>query len=315
MIPRYAEKKAKNYSSLIQIQESDPALLEGRPREEEQKEEWKAIEAGTHRENIHDTNNTFKKPLMASNVLLQGHQKDVYCVKFAPNGNVLASAGFDKLVFLWDVYKNFNNFAVLKGHKNAILELNWSTDGSRIYTASADKNIGAWDVESCKRIKKIIGHKSFVNSCHPARRGPDLIVSGSDDNTTKIWDLRQKGFIHSFDNKYQVTSVSFNDTAEKVFSAGLDNQIKVWDLRKKEVEYVIYGHTDTITGISLSPDGSYLLSNAMDQTVRCWDVRPFVIGNRCVKIFQGNTHNFEKNLLRVGWSNDGSMITAGSADK
>jgi len=252
---------------------------------------------------------------MAPNILLTGHQKDAYCVKFSPNGNTLASAGFDKMIFLWDVYNDCYNHTVLKGHKNAILELNWSTDNTRIYTASADKTIAIWDVEGCKRLKKINGHKSIVNSCHPARRGPDLVVSGSDDNTTKIWDLRQKGYVHNFENKYQVTAVSFNDTAEKVFSAGLDNQIKVWDLRKKEVEYPLFGHTDTITGLSLSPDGSYLLSNSMDQTIRCWDVRPFVIGNRCVKIFQGSTHNFEKNLLRVSWSSDGSMITAGSADK
>ena len=26
------------------------------------------------------------------------------------------------------------------------------------------------------------------------------------------------------------------------------------------------GHTDTVTGLSLSPDGSFILSNAMDNT-------------------------------------------------
>lgn len=72
---------------------------------------------------------------------------------------------------------------------------------------------------------------------------------------------------------------------------------------------------DTITGISLSNDGSYLLSNSMDQTIRCWDVRPFVVGQRCVKIFQGASHHFDKNLLRVCWSKDGKMISAGSSDK
>lgn len=28
--------------------------------------------------------------------------------------------------------------------------------------------------------------------------------------------------------------------------------------------------------------------------VRVWDVRPFAPKERCVKIFQGNVHNFEK---------------------
>ena len=203
----------------------------------------------------------------------------------------------------------------MKGHKNAILELHWSTDGTKIYTCSADKTISVWDVETSKRIKKIVGHTSFVNTCYPARRGLDLIVSGSDDNTTRVWDVRQKDPVHTLESKFAITAVTFNDTADKVFTSGLDNQIKIWDLRKNDIDYVLYGHTDTITGLALSAEGSYLLSNSMDDTIRCWDVKSFVIGNRCVKIFQGNSHGHDKNLLKVAWSSDGLMITAGSADR
>jgi WD40 repeat protein len=48
------------------------------------------------------------------------------------------------------------------------------------------------------RIKKFKGHEQVVNTCNPARRGPDLLVSGSDDHTTKIWDLRVKGRVCEF---------------------------------------------------------------------------------------------------------------------
>jgi len=53
----------------------------------------------------------------------------------------------------------------------------------------------------------------------------------------------------------------------------------------------------------------------MDQTIRCFDVRPFVVKNRCVKIYQGAKHSHEKNLLKVHLSNNGDMVTAGSSDK
>jgi len=39
------------------------------------------------------------------------------------------------------------------------------------------------------------------------------------------------------------------------------------------VEYTLENHTDTITGLSVSNDGSYLLSNAMDMTIRAYDIR------------------------------------------
>ncbi|ETE65037.1 U5 small nuclear ribonucleoprotein 40 kDa protein [Ophiophagus hannah] len=89
----------------------------------------------------------------------------------------------------------------------------------------------------------------------------------------------------------------------------------VWDLRQNKLTYTMRGHADSVTGLSLSAEGSYLLSNAMDNAVRIWDVRPFAPKERCVKILQGNVHNFEKNLLRCSWSPDGSKIAAGSADR
>jgi len=54
-----------------------------------------------------------------------------------------------------------------------------------------------------------------------------------------------------------------------------------WDADRMDLEtpdLTLQGHTDTITGLSLSPDGNHLLSNAMDSQLRVWDVRPFSAG-------------------------------------
>ncbi|KAM9244643.1 U5 small nuclear ribonucleoprotein 40 kDa protein isoform 2-T2 [Dugong dugon] len=212
--------------------------------------------------------------LQAPIMLLSGHEGEVYCCKFHPSGSTLASAGFDRLILLWNVYGDCDNYATLKGHSGAVMELHYNTDGSMLFSASTDKTVAVWDSETGERVKRLKGHTSFVNSCYPARRGPQLVCTGSDDGTVKVWDLRQN-----------------------------------------KLTYTMRGHADSVTGLSLSSEGSYLLSNAMDNTVRVWDVRPFAPKERCVKIFQGNVHNFEKNLLRCSWSPDGSKIAAGSADR
>ena len=86
-------------------------------------------------------------------------------------------------------------------------------------------------------------------------------------------------------------------------------------MRKGEVVNTLEGHTDTITSLCLSPDGSHLLSNAMDCSVRCWDVRPFVSTDRCVRKFVGAQHNSEKNLLKCSWSADGEKVGCASSDR
>ncbi|KAK9159680.1 hypothetical protein Syun_006021 [Stephania yunnanensis] len=232
---------------------------------------------------------SLESPIM----LLTGHQSAIYTMKFNPSGTVIASGSHDREIFLWNVHGDCKNFMVLKGHKNAVLDLQWTTDGSQIISASPDKTLRAWDVETGKQIKKMVEHSSFVNSCCPSRRGPPLIVSGSDDGTAKLWDLRQRGAIKTFPDKYQITAVSFSDAADKIFSGALGHN---------------HGHA-VESGWLLSPNEFNGL------LLRIWDLRPYAPQNRCVKIFTGHQHNFEKNLLKCSWSPDGSKVTAGSADR
>uniref|UniRef100_A0A8C2H7G8 Small nuclear ribonucleoprotein 40 (U5) n=1 Tax=Cyprinus carpio TaxID=7962 RepID=A0A8C2H7G8_CYPCA len=234
--------------------------------------------------------------LQAPIMLLSGHEGEVYCCKFHPNGATLASSGYDRLILLWNVYGDCENYATLKGHSGAVMELHYNTDGSLLFSASTDKTVCVWDSETGERVKRLKGHTSFVNSCFPARRGPQLACTGSDDGTVKLWDIRKKASVHTFQNTYQVLSVTFNDTSDQIISGGIDNDIKVWDLRQNKLIYSMQGHGDSVTGLSLSADGSYLLSNSMDNSGK----------HKCL---------CAKNLLRCSWSPDGSKIAAGSADR
>lgn len=252
---------------------------------------------------------SLKAPIM----LLTGHEGEVFSTKFSPDGKAVASASFDRQIYLWSTQGDCNNYASLIGHAGAILDIHWNADGDRLLSASTDKTCAVWDANAGTRIRRLRGHTSFVNSCCPAKDEP-LVVTGSDDGTIKLWDQRRRPYISSLANKYQVTAVCYGATTETVITAGLDNTVKVWDTRKLGVVHEMRGHTDTVTGLRLSPDGNHVLSNGMDNTVRMWDVRPFA-KQRLVKTFMGAQHGFEKNLIKCAWTPDGKHVGCGSADR
>lgn len=49
----------------------------------------------------------------------------------------------------------------------------------------------------------------------------------------------------------------------QIYTGGIENVVKAWDLRKNAVLFSMAGHSDTITGMRVSPDGTHLLTNAM----------------------------------------------------
>ena len=246
---------------------------------------------------------------------LTGHQAEVNTCKFSPNGQTLASGSFDRLIFLWTVYGECENYNVLRGHSGAITDIHYCPDGSKLISCSVDKTLCLWDLEAGERLKKFKGHSSFVNCCSSTRRGPQLFASGSDDGTVRVWDPRQKSCVKLFNSTYQVTTVVFGEGGDQLFSGGIDNQVHLWDLRRGDLLFKLSGHSDTITGMCLSPEGSRLLTNSMDNTLRVWDVRPFVSGGRELKQLLGVQHTFEKKLLRCTWTPDGSKVAAGSGDQ
>ena len=244
-------------------------------------------------------------------------------MKFSGNGVFLATGSFDKKIYVWEVYGECPHTMTLNGHKNAVQEVHWSTDSETIFSASADSTVMVWDTQTGERIKKVVGHESFVNSCCPARRGPPLFVSGSDDGTARLWDLRAARRPQAvFKHKFQVTAVCLSDAADQLFAGSIDNTVRCWDLRaggaseggQPEPVYSLAGHTDTVTSLSLSPNGKQLLTNGMDNTARIWDVSAFVVGGeRLVRTMQGHNHGFEKLLLKSSWSPDGTLVGVGSS--
>ncbi|XP_026193699.1 U5 small nuclear ribonucleoprotein 40 kDa protein [Cyclospora cayetanensis] len=144
-----------------------------------------------------------------------------------------------------------------------------------------------------------------------------LLASGGDDGTSRVWDLRTRKCVLKAQHHYQILSVALDGVGCRVFAGSLDNTIREYDLRGGMREAsVLEGHQDSITGLDVHPEGTHLLSNGMDHSVRLWDIQPFLAGQKRQKaVLRGALHNFEKQLLRVHFSCDGCYAVAGSSDR
>ncbi len=121
----------------------------------------------------------------------KAHTSAIYALAFSPDGKLLASAGGDRKIVVWDVSQTANVKAIqtLYGHVRAIDSVAFSSDGKLLASSGEDKSVILWDVASGSLVgRPLAGHAEAVGSVAFSPDGQTL-ASGSLDGTVSLWSL------------------------------------------------------------------------------------------------------------------------------
>ncbi len=220
----------------------------------------------------------------------------------SPDGQLLATGGWDKTVTLWNV-ETQTAYCTLKGHTGEIHALAFSKDGKLLVSGGADN----WKE-----------YQEGVDGTTPLPEGKRVVWSKGDgvfhyfyvdenhiDKTAKVWEVATGKNIVTLENPSQVREVAFSYDGTRLATAS-ERHVNLWCTKTWKNMSIL--DVKKVESLAFSPDGTRLATGGTwpEQTIRLWDVETGYL----IAEFSGHKSNTES----LAFSPDGRLLASGSFD-
>ncbi|KAI9207280.1 WD40-repeat-containing domain protein [Polychytrium aggregatum] len=280
------------------------------------------------------------RPLVpiSSHIALKSHSRPVTSISLDPAGSRLITGGRDCCVKFWDFNGMDSNFRPFRSIEpcggNPIRDLQFSVSGDSFLVASSAPQVKLYDRDGSelseyvkgdpylRDLRNTKGHIAGLSCCrwHPYEKA--YFLTASLDSTIRIWDVenkRQQKCVIVVRSKQPggrtpVTAAAYSYDGKLIAGAGEDGFLRLWNnngsFLKSTHEVAAHTPGSATSCINFSPDSRNLLTRAMDDTIKLWDLRKM---SAPVAGIAGIVNYFEES--NAIFSPDDGIILAGLSAK
>ncbi len=201
-------------------------------------------------------------------VEIPAHRDIIYTLAFSPDGKTLASAGYDRVIKLWNIAKIDTPLHTLQDHSDTIYSVAFSPNGKLLASGSADRAVKVWDAANGKRLYTLSDPTDWVYAVAWSPDGTTLAAGGV-DKSIRTWHATatEGKLLNSvFAHPKAVTQLQYASDGKTLVSAGEDAVVKLWDSAKMVERKVFPKQSEFIHALALRPDGKQLAVGRFDGT-------------------------------------------------
>ncbi|KAL5020149.1 hypothetical protein ScPMuIL_003041 [Solemya velum] len=231
--------------------------------------------------------------------------------------NLIATAGVNHHVCLWNPYVVSKPNGVLRGHMASVIQVQFIKSRGQLISFSKDKVLRIWDVQLQVCIQRLAGmfpkgpevHSTLYFDESKARTGQDrnrLFITFNYQLTVMDMKVEIKDRIMSHEKP--VVAALYNSVYNQAVSVCQSGTVIVWmiDTGQKVKQFSnIHGHSE-VTCIAQDQSQTRLFTGSTDGTVKFWD-----FNGHCYHTMEcaagqpadvGQILNLKRSVVVVGWA-------------
>ena len=207
---------------------------------------------------------------------IEGHSDWLTSVEYRRDGEQIITGSLDKSVRIWNS-SDGASLVILEGHTAALVGAMFLGDGQQAVSMDQMGRVIVWEIVKAQPLQSWETgiHRVCAVALHSQK--PWLAVA-SQDGEIRLWDFQLGKLLGGRTASAGINFIAFSPDGDRLAVATAQPDIEVWNTSQfvanapTTTAMKLHGHSDSVMGVSFSPDGQRLSSCGRDETVRVFDM-------------------------------------------